>query len=336
MSPQLNHPSRTEEEAAAWFARLNKTSVSTSELWDFRAWRKAPQNDAAYSAIEQIWGQSGGLKSDPDMQAALASALAKPRPRRARTLRRPRQTWLLVTTAATLAATTALVLLTQWGLPWAPVYQTAVGEQRTLILDDGTRVRLDTDTRLSVHFTGAERRIVLARGQALFDVVHAPHRPFLVEAGSTNIRDLGTRFDVERTSGQVKVTLVEGSVTVNTASTGAPRRQWTLHPGQQLATGRAAAPPRSVDTASATSWTTGQLVFHELPLSAATAEINRYSRRKIVLRAPDVGAIPVTGAFDSGDPDAFVSAVSELYGLRAVKTSDGVTTLSQAGPAKTT
>ena len=93
------------------------------------------------------------------------------------------------------------------------LYTTAVGEQRVIQLADGSNVSLDTDSRIRVRFAGAERRLELERGQALFDVAD-DGRPFVVVAGDTSITAVGTVFDVRRHSDGVKVTLVSGVVDV--------------------------------------------------------------------------------------------------------------------------
>jgi transmembrane sensor len=229
-----------------------------------------------------------------------------------------------------LAAGLAVVSGWAWfSLGAAPHYATRVGEQRLIRLADGTKVRLDTDTQIAVRFAAGERHVRLARGQAFFDVAHDPARPFIVDAGAMRVRAVGTRFDVRRDGADAKVTLVEGVVQVR--SEGAPASTWTLKPGEQVALGRASAPIRA-DVAAATSWTTGRVIFQGLPLAQAIDEVNRYSPRKIRLEAGAVAAIPVTGSFEAGDTDGFVSAVSDLHGLIAKQAPDGTIVLD-AGPA---
>jgi transmembrane sensor len=73
-----------------------------------------------------------------------------------------------------------------------------------------------------------------------------------------------------------------------------------------------------------TSWTTGRLRFRETPLAEAVAEVNRYSQTKIVLEARRVEAERVSGVFDTGDTKAFVSAVTEIFGLTATTSPEGI------------
>jgi transmembrane sensor len=190
-------------------------------------------------------------------------------------------------------------------------------------------VRLDTNTRVAIAFRGGERRVQLAHGQAFFDVAHDRARPFIVDAGPMRVRAVGTRFDVRRDGADAKVTLVEGIVQVR--GDAAHPSAWTLKPGEAASLGRA---PSHVtaDVAAATSWTTGRVIFRGLPLAQAIDEINRYSPHKIRLEARAVAEVPVTGSFETGDVDAFVSAVSDLHGLIAKKSSDGTIVLDASSP----
>ena len=91
---------------------------------------------------------------------------------------------------------------------------TGVGEQRTLTLEDGTRIQLNTDTRAVVRYDERLRRVELEKGEAMFEVARRPDWPFVVTAGDRQIRALGTAFVVRREAEVLAVTLVEGKVTV--------------------------------------------------------------------------------------------------------------------------
>lgn len=306
-----------EREAADWFAQLNSRVVTTPALEAFYAWRRDPAHDAAYERIEALWETSGRLKADPRTRNDVAGALA----RGAR--RRRWRGWLKTTIAPlgglALAGAAALYVA---DLAQTSGYRTHVGEQRLIALEDGSRVRLDTDTELNVRLRPHERDVRLVRGQAFFEVAHDAARPFIVEADGARVRALGTRFDVRLQGGQARVTLVEGAVEVTRREAGQVRR-WRLAPGQGLAATAPAAQPAAVDIAQATSWTSGQLLFHATPLSAAVDEVNRYSRTKLVLDAPALAASPVNGRFDVGDTPAFVAAVCDLFDLAADPAQNG-------------
>lgn len=306
-----------DREAAEWHVRLGERPVSAATLEQFRLWRTGPGNAEAYRRIEALWRSAGTLSGDRDIQAATRSALRSSRPR-------PRRAWLRRALPAAAVAAPALVAalaLALW-LPTRGAYTTEVGGQRLVRLEDGSRIQLDTDTRVKVRFKDSERRVLLERGQALFMVARDPARPFRVVAGEAEITALGTVFDVRREAAGVRVTLVEGAVAVVEDDPVEPRR-WRLSPGQQVRTSRAAPEPMAVDAQAATSWSTGRLVFHDTPLREAVAEVNRYLPEKIVLSAPATENVPVNGVFAAGDREAFISAASDLFGLSAQPQADG-------------
>lgn len=207
------------EEAAAWLARLNARAVSTADVEAFYAWRRDDANARAFRKAETVWEASGRLAADPDIACAVADALgrpAEPRPWRRR---------------GVLAAGAALAAAAVGGLYFTMPerVRTAVGEQRIIRLEDGSRVHVNTGSSLRIAFSGEARRVVLEQGEAFFTVTPDPGRPFIVAAGDAEIRALGTRFLVRRED-TVHVALAEGSVAV---SLGDESRQ-VLEAGQAL------------------------------------------------------------------------------------------------------
>ena len=334
MSAQTSADDRARQEAADWFARLNTKTITTAELRAFRTWRGSPANSEAYADVEAVWKAAEHLRHDPDIGDMVRTALTKTPPRH-----RLRDWLHAVPPAGRISALVAVglgavllasgVMVSQAG----QIYRSGLGEQRIVRLEDGSQVRLDTNTQLTVRFAKAARRVELSRGQAFFDVAHDATRPFTVRADGAEVRAVGTRFDVRRDGSAVQVTLVEGRVQVRQAEGGGA---WTMDPGQQLRLGSkpAATPPevQRIDAAAATSWTDGRLTFHAMPLSAAIAEVNRYGRQKVTLEAADLSERAVSGAFDTGNTEAFVAAVSELYGLQADRRPDGQIVLRRSGP----
>lgn len=315
-------------EAAAWFARLNQRTVTHASLAAFRAWRASPENARAYAEVEALWGETGALGADADIRRAVAGITRRPS-----LMERLRRAWstLLGRPVAGLGAALAIAVIALLGSQAmvGKSYETAVGEQRFLRLADGSHLRLDTNSKIRVDFSRGARRIDLVRGQALFEVAHDATRPFIVSADGVSVRALGTRFGVRRLGSGASVTLLEGRVEVRSRREG-EARVWALRPGEQVITGPRAARPRTVDVATATSWTRGQLVFRDVPLSAAVDEVNRYSARPIELRSPALAQTRVSGVFDSDDTEAFLAAVTALHPLRRETAPDGAVILRDA------
>ena len=94
---------------------------------------------------------------------------------------------------------------------------TRPGERAEVTLSDGTVVTLNADTRLEypVTFRGNERRVRID-GEALFRVQHDEKHPFIVSTFASDIRVLGTTFNVlaDEHSRLFETTLKEGQVRV--------------------------------------------------------------------------------------------------------------------------
>lgn len=306
-------------DAAAWHARLGDRNVSTETLDAFFAWRARPGNADAYARVERVWTGSGRLAGDPAMAAALEGAMGR---------RRPKRRFGGATTVVTGLVVAGLGVALAGSWLWrdmAGVFETGVGEQREVVLADGSRVRLDTDSRVRVRMTAEGRRVALERGQALFTVARDAGRPFVVAAGATEVTAIGTVFDVRREAAEVRVTLVSGVVEVDGGGEAAPARMTAGHQGRVTAR---TVEVRRADVAAATGWTEGRIVFRDTPLATAVAEVNRYLDDGIVLAPGAPGRTAVNGVFRTGDRDAFVSAAAAGLGLRATEEPDGTVILA--------
>lgn len=116
-------------------------------------------------------------------------------------------------------------------------YRTIKGEQRTVMLSDGSRLILNTETSVTTELSMLTRTVVLHQGEALFVVAHDGRRPFKAEADNETVRDIGTRFAVRRDRKQVTVSVVEGSVEVQSARESASRQAAVLTAGEQASYG---------------------------------------------------------------------------------------------------
>jgi len=312
MPTEVKTRTAADHQAANWIARLGTRTISLDTVQAFAKWREVPENAEAYRRAEQLWTQSGELAGDPDIQAALQQAQQR-RPRRFGS-REVRAIGLTAALAATLAAGFVF-----W--EGRNTYSTGIGEQRTLQLADGSRVRLDTASRMRVRFTAGERRIELTQGQALFEVAHNAARPFVVSTTDASVTAVGTVFEVRRVGSETRVVLLSGAGDV--AQSAAPAAPQRLKPNQQSAIRAGTARISTVNADVATSWTDGQLTFVDTPLVDAVAEMNRYLTAPIILDAPASANTPINGVFRSGDRSAFVSAAAHLLGLKAIREPDG-------------
>jgi transmembrane sensor len=308
------------EEAAAWHARLQSRGVSNGELDEFYSWREAPENARAFDVVEKLWARSADLRDDPDIARLLRDFSPSPwSPRgiveamRTR-LRRPFP-------AAVFASVLGLLILAVALRPDHQTYRTEVGQRLSVTLEDGSRVTLDTASSMSVRFSKSERRIVLDKGQVMFEVAHDPRRPFRVSANDARVTAIGTIFQVARDASRTRIVLIKGRISISPSAGRAPT--YLGNPGDTLDVGgRRLAISRS-DPAISTSWVDGKIDLRDVPLEAAIAEVNRYTERRVILDARSDAQTKVSGVFATGDPDAFAAAVEALLPLQRSQDQDG-------------
>lgn len=298
-------------EAAVWMTLLHSPDRNERVDRGFRRWLAAhPGNARAFDAASRGW-EAAGLVPKGSFPHHLAANAARS------------QSWFRP--AAAMAAIAVFIVA---GLLWQGRHggvTTEIGEQRILTLEDGTRIFLNTDTRVVLDYNEQRRAVELKSGEAYFDVAkRGPEWPFVVIAGERRINAVGTAFVVRRDEDRLLVTLVEGKVTVNEARhPEAPIAELT--PGQRL-TVATQLPPRVDEPPleKVTSWRTGVLDLPIMSLSEAMAEMNRYSQETIRLASPEDGEIEVSGVFRIGDNRSFAHAVAESYGFQVAIEKGGI------------
>lgn len=308
-------------EASAWLVRLQGSGRTPASEAAFRAWlAEDPAHARAFSRVTDTWEIIPGAAWP---QAAKAAS---------RALRRP--PWLAVAASVAFLCVVTLMSLRALG---DTVYQTHVGEQQTVTLDDGSRITLNTNTRLSVDYSGTQRRIHLDRGEALFEVAKNPQRPFTVQAGDEQVRALGTTFMVRSEQQRLDVLLIEGSVRVShVGDTGPAARDIApvvLVPGERLAL-RDGVAERRLDrppVEEMTAWRRGEAMFDNVTLAEAVAEINRYGKVQVRIEDPALAKLRISGVFATRDPAEFASVIAQLHDLDVVSTPGGVALKASPG-----
>lgn len=318
------------EAASYWYVRRDGRDLSVGEQAEFDCWmQESPVHAKQFARMATAWNLYGDHENDPGLAALRSAALAHPPSYR-------RRLWQVAVgglAAASLVAgitllgpayrvTDTIETASHDGAPNAAslpdsTHATRKGEMRTVVLADGSKVTLNTDSEVRVAFSAQRRIVNLVHGQALFEVAHDAARPFVVEAADRNVTALGTVFEVRLDPGRMEVTLVEGNVVVDRqASANAVRTHLTptmLRPGQELVAELGSAQRVvAVDIGTKLRWREGFVEFADEPLGEAVAEINRYSNRPVVVADERLAAQRISGVFRTGDPTRFVAIVGEI------------------------
>ncbi len=237
-----------------------------------------------------------------------------------------RRRFLYAAAAVAAVAAPAAVLLTQPGL--FADHATAVGERRTIPLDDGSKVELASSSSLSIDFAADQRRIVLHEGEAFFNVAHDPARPFVVEAASGRTRALGTAFDIKMSGALVTVAVTEHAVFV--AANGA--EQVTVNEGQQVRYGpNRMGAVRDANLDQVEAWRRDRLIFQDALLGDVIADLERYRGGRILMTSSALRRMPVTAVFDAGRADEAIDTIASSLPIRVTRVTDLLVVLSPKG-----
>jgi transmembrane sensor len=313
-------------EAATWLARLQSGGDPDVER-KFRRWHDAdPRNAAAFERIGRTYDQAAVLRHSAAV-AGQSNELARHTP-----VRTPRYAFAAAAALAALVPAGILILSrgpSMFGGTEVLMLATQVGEIRSVKLSDGSKLTLDTATKVEVELSRSARKARLKSGRVRFEVAEGA-RPFVVEAGSTIVEIGKSVVDIDQAEPQIRVAVIAGTVDV---------RQPAQHgaDGLRIAAGQAVTETRTglvqqADLPAAPDWTHGMLQFDGTPISAAVALANRYSDQHIVVDS-GLSQLRVTGAFRAGDTQGLAKALSAAFDLSLRHSADGNLILSSKGSA---
>jgi transmembrane sensor len=321
-------------EAAAWVARFDAGDVSAKDQAAFQAWLNS-------SALHrQAIAEYGNFWSEFDQLGQITNSIGAERTLDTQVKRAPQFSDAKVWLAA--CAASVLVMVAVGGFLWQEVpdrpstrpsvqqaarpagkqsYATAIGGQKKFTLADGTVVTLNTNSRIDVELLGNRRDVHLVQGEAYFDVVHDKARPFTVYANRYVVRDIGTAFAVHLLEkGLVNVRVTKGSVEISASVSDKAKSLGVLEAGRDVVFGQKIERSQTVSDAELgrkLAWRQGQLIYSGQPLSEVLADISRYSDIEIELADPELGKLPVGGAFSVNQTDAIFAALENNFGVHA-------------------
>ncbi|GJL64272.1 MAG: hypothetical protein NPIRA04_29260 [Nitrospirales bacterium] len=291
------------------------------------------KRDQIPQAFQDVWKDLDHIEPLLTQEIAEAQAFWEtytPRPQAGSLTSR----WSLSAVLSLSALAAVMVMAFWWWWPGLTTsqYQTAKGEQRTITLDDGSIVMLNTDTTLSVRLSDQKRIVELEQGEARFTVVHDA-RPFEVIAGNGSIHDLGTEFIVKHLSRYVEVSVFEGVVEVGLTSQplSVTSEARVLNKGQQVRYTRDGhmSSIASFNDLTSSAWTEGKLIFHAQPLKAVLAELARYAPGEIRLLDPTLADLPISGIFNLDDLASFPQVLQDAFPVKATQVNSGLVVLDR-------
>jgi len=352
------------EEAATWLIRLDADPAPTrAELQALGEWlHRSPAHREELESLAALWGR---------MNVLTELAVPLSHPSRPGKIGGARSTWrrggLAVATLAVIIGIGA-VLLARWPsldsqLAANGLYATAVGQQKTTMLSDGSQIVLNTNSQIKVDYRGGYRNVHLLQGEALFTVAKDAKRPFRVYAGNGRIEAVGTAFAVYLNGAAISVAVTEGRValaSVNPSRVAESQRTptagsepdldrgvmeslGTLGAGQ-IATIRTATHGKAGESsgledvqavapeqlAKQLAWRDGMLMFSGERLEQVVKEFSRYTTVTIDIPDEKVRDMRIGGRFPAGETEAMFAALEANFKLRVTRTAPGRVEISAA------
>lgn len=290
---QSTPPEEVLEEAANWVARLNADDRTPDDEARFRAWLDAsPEHATAFEVMDRGWTLLGSM----------------PPPTQQPDKRVSRRGLVMAGLAGGFAVAGSFFVLRP---ATAKTFETAVGEQRHVALEDGSKLFLNANTRLTVSLGGAARTADIAYGRVNFDIAPDATHPFVVNAGARQIVSHGSNFDVGLAGSGVQIILIRGSADViDRVGATAPAR--TLHNGDRLWSNGASVKLDRPRIAPLIAWKTRTAIFDDNLLSDAVNEMNLYSPAQLEIGDSRAARLHISGIYRVGDNAAFAHSIAKF------------------------
>ena len=295
-----------EKQANKWLILLHSGEASQQDIQAFKQWLQVSScHVETYRHAESLWRMTRYSESLYTTHTTRSSR---------------KSTYMLSTMATAALLLIACVLFFQLQ-PVSPMQgerllTTDVGQIQTFTLADNSSVTLGGDSKVSVWFEEAQRSTRLIKGDALFDVQHAPQRPFVTYIDDAQITVLGTRYDVQKRPYQNSVTVGHGKV--NVANN---REEVSLTPGQKvnLVTNKIGK-VSYVEPDFFAQWKQQRFAFSHHTLEDVVSVINRHNLTRVRIATPTLRTLRVTVAFSAVQSFQVLESLAQQYEFDIKKT----------------
>jgi transmembrane sensor len=291
-----HHARRVRAEAAAWLARLRSERHTAEDQHAFQEWLGSDREHAtAFEMLNAVWDAAGPVR--PDLRGKIP-CVDRNISRRA-----------VFGGVATVVGLGGVLLLTESAQ--ANFYRTEIGEQKHVVLRDGSELFLDTNTKVVIALDKKRRKAALEYGCANFRLASDASRPFAVNVADYIVVGNQSIFDVSRDGEESSILLLQGQAAVESNQTGATSSR-VLNGGERLTTFRKSVKLDKPDLVPLLAWHTGQAVFQDETLLQAAHDMNRYSTVHIEIVDPRIQDLKISGVYRVGDNTIFALALATL------------------------
>jgi transmembrane sensor len=199
---------------------------------------------------------------------------------------------------------------------------TGAGEVRSWTLEDGSRVSLNANSKLTVprFGFGKDTRDVVLIGEAEFAVTHqADNQRFVVKAtNGVDIVVLGTEFAVYSRTDKTQILLNKGKVRVVRKS-GNIHNATLMAPGDKVVVDHGRVETKRFDAVSEyATWKESRFVFSQTSLTEVARLLENNYNLKVSIAAPELSELTVSGSFKAENHEELIQSISQILGIQYV------------------
>lgn len=296
-----------ENQAMEWLVKLNNPNLADADIEKFNQWlAESPMHQAAYIRAEQIWSTSEKLVVRSSSKSSL-------------------RTWQYALASLVIVLCIGFY---QYQLNSTTSYEfhTAIGEQKTFDLVDGSKVTLNNQSKLIFSINNNSRKVQLEAGEVLFHVTADVKRPFDIETHDGMIRVVGTTFSVNRYAESTLVTVVEGRVALGhkpLADDSFVASQVLSQSQQQTLPGAIkGVKPKQVDVKSELSWREKRLIVRDEALRDVVAYLEKSFPVKFTIDSKELSERRITAVLDLSNLDQVLLVLETSLAIKIERDSE--------------
>ena len=299
-------------DATNWYVQLTSGTATEQDRQAWKEWLNTdPANKLAWQQVEEVTNCFMGLNTKTSMAVLNRRYVATP------VINGRRQ---FVKNLGLLFAVSSAGWLTYKEKPWYHFmadYSTAKGEVQKFRLDDGSRLVLNTDTKVSIHFDEQIRSVRLLQGEVYVETsqeTNPVYRPFIVQTMHGTVTALGTRFSTRIYNNRSCVNVFEDAVEVRPID--GLGDKVVVNAGEEVKfTSMLFQQKMLFDMSAADAWTKGFIIVDNMPLAKVIDELSRY-RHGVVRCDPAIADLEISGAFPITDVDAALLSIAKTLSIR--------------------
>ena len=316
--------------AIEWFLTMQNADAEHEERNRFESWlMSSPAHQAAYEEVCSLWENLDSPDELLHLESAMQQKTFIDKSNRGKKIRTTITRTFSVLLFAVVGVTAYYGYDAWQNEPIMQMVATAeVGQIRSQVLEDGTKLMISGNSNVEITYTRRQRHVILMQGEASFDVAKNPDRPFIVDSGIAKVTVLGTRFAVNKFSSKVRVSVERGTVRVE------PSQYSTLDPRSQNRNGENVLTLRGNEVAEITidgktkriqrpaadafSFETGSIAFDKAGLEEISETLSRYRIAPVQYQLkPNEADVSITAILQSRNVERFIKELPYLAPIKA-------------------